>query len=636
MRKSIALLILLHSFVSSAQFGTDLDQWKGVMKVEKRAELANKIIFTYRYSSPKTKDSVSILLRDAQKETEQHITDWNYLIYGLLEKGNSNYRKSGELLDTCIQKTRSPYLFISAYLEKAKIHTVLNELDIAFRCYQIALEGARQNNYTLKQTQIYASLGEFNRKTGDFDKGLKYLDSAHTLIRTYDIYDPANISVYDRKSAIYSQLGQPDSVLHYSMIALELAKDMEEAHLQAVSHNELGYHYEHYLSVDTAYMHYDRAIQIWDSLGAYRYLSNAMFNKARLLMKGGQLEKSKKMLFDVEEMCEGKGWLEIYPRLYEHIRLVYQHQGDSVNAYKYYEKATAAHFAVYRMENEKKILEIEFAHEKIKHSNTIKAQEAELQSQKEILGQEERRLMQLWSFLGVAGILLLVLLWQLRETRKNRNQLSQMNERLETALDAKDALIKEVHHRVKNNFQMISSLMTLQAKSITDSEVKEAFEETQSRIHSMSLIHQKLYYGESYDHVNIKDFTAEILNSLAHSDMRTQDIFQIDSPTLFIHIEQAIPLGTIIHELATNSIKHAWKDGKEDRKIILEFDKKDEMFNFRYRDNGAGLPEGFKIEGSKTLGLRLIDLFINRQLQGEVNYYNDNGAVFTFSFKLRK
>ena len=197
----------------------------------------------------------------------------------------------------------------------------------------------------------------------------------------------------------------------------------------------------------------------------------------------------------------------------------------------------------------------------------------------------------------------LLLFFTLRKLKIKNKQVSQQAQALEKMLHQKDVLIQEIHHRVKNNFQIISGLMNMQLKNISDTESRKVFEDALQRIHSMAIIHQQLYSGENLDSVKIKEFLTDILKSLAHSDMRSQDFFSIDDADTTMHIEQAVPLGMIIHELATNSIKYAWQ-GTQNKKIDIHIENNNGALMLSYNDNGKGLPTNLDIKATTSLGLK--------------------------------
>ncbi|MHA4740483.1 histidine kinase dimerization/phosphoacceptor domain -containing protein [Dyadobacter sp. MSC1_007] len=199
----------------------------------------------------------------------------------------------------------------------------------------------------------------------------------------------------------------------------------------------------------------------------------------------------------------------------------------------------------------------------------------------------------------------------------------------------KDVLMKEIHHRVKNNLQVISGLLELQSKTLTDETAREALQEGRNRVRSIALIHQNLYQFENLSTIDLKQF----VNDLSR---QVQSVFQsqkpvtvdIEVPDLHLDIDSAVPLGLILNELLSNSFKYAFTH-VESGEIRLSIRPTGEgRYQLVYSDNGPGLPANFDLNNATTLGLQLIN-DLARQIGGKVYYSSDKGAVFSINFTNR-
>ncbi|MGB9980064.1 PAS domain S-box protein [Methanobacterium sp.] len=209
------------------------------------------------------------------------------------------------------------------------------------------------------------------------------------------------------------------------------------------------------------------------------------------------------------------------------------------------------------------------------------------------------------------------------ERKKSRLKLQQ-------SLYEKEMLLREVHHRVKNNMQIISSLLSLQSKYINDTVDLKLFRESQGRIRSMALVHEKLYQSESLVKINFKDYINSLISNLMYTYNTHIDLRQnIDD--IYFDIETAIPCGLIINELVTNSVKHAFPN-QFNGLICIELVRADNKLKLVISDNGIGLPEDFSLDNNDSLGLQLVQMLVN-QLNGEIRVNSDNGAVFTIHFE---
>jgi len=202
-------------------------------------------------------------------------------------------------------------------------------------------------------------------------------------------------------------------------------------------------------------------------------------------------------------------------------------------------------------------------------------------------------------------------------------------ESIQRSLHEKEILLKEIHHRVKNNMQVISSLLSLQSDNIGDERIKSLFLESQSRIASMALIHEKLYQSSDLGHIDFADYLQGLVENLTSSlgaGARTIDI-NLDVPLIFLGIDTAIPCGLIINELISNAFKHAFHAGSPGRIEASLTRVENGRLRLVVRDNGCGIPPGIDPLRTKSLGLKLVHT-LTRQLRGEISIENDSGTCF--------
>lgn len=214
-------------------------------------------------------------------------------------------------------------------------------------------------------------------------------------------------------------------------------------------------------------------------------------------------------------------------------------------------------------------------------------------------------------------------------------QLKQSLEEQAQLLTEKDVLMKEIHHRVKNNLQVISGLLELQSKTLTDETAIDALTEGRNRVKSMALIHQNLYQFENLSNIELKRFVNDLCRQVETVFRKQQSVtIQVRVPELYLDIDTAVPLGLILNELLTNSFKYAF-DQKEHGEIHIALDVESPgRYQLQYSDNGPGLPEGFVIRDAATLGLQLVH-DLSRQIGGHVRYEYRNGACYFINFTNR-
>ncbi len=202
----------------------------------------------------------------------------------------------------------------------------------------------------------------------------------------------------------------------------------------------------------------------------------------------------------------------------------------------------------------------------------------------------------------------------------------QYEDELIDTIHEKEALLREVHHRVKNNFQIISSLINLQAENTGN---EAGLRDLQRRIHSMALVHELLYESEDISSIDIRTYIERLVSSIMDG-YRSEGIgYRTEIARVNVPIETAIPLGLIINELITNSLKHAFRGGGE---ILIKLEG-DDKYTLTVADNGAGLPENFIMEESDSLGLQLVRGLVD-QLDGDLEVSSGNGTEFRIKFSV--
>jgi PAS domain S-box-containing protein len=208
---------------------------------------------------------------------------------------------------------------------------------------------------------------------------------------------------------------------------------------------------------------------------------------------------------------------------------------------------------------------------------------------------------------------------------------TKMADQIEASLAEKETLLKEIHHRVKNNLQIITSMLNMQIRKTADPPTVVALQDSQNRVRSMALVHEHLYKGTDLSHINLRNYMSALGNGLFQSyEAANRGIrLDIDIRDIYVGINASVPLGLITNELITNSLKYAFK-GKKDGKISITATEDPQALTFVVADNGVGMPEGIMLENQTSLGLRLVSLLIG-QIHGTVAIDRTEGTKFTFT-----
>ncbi|HEX2122879.1 MAG TPA: PAS domain S-box protein [Thermoanaerobaculia bacterium] len=224
------------------------------------------------------------------------------------------------------------------------------------------------------------------------------------------------------------------------------------------------------------------------------------------------------------------------------------------------------------------------------------------------------------------GMLVMSIVRDITERRK-------AEELIQASLREKEALLKEIHHRVKNNLQITSSLLRLQSGSIEDERIRGTFEETQSRIRSMALVHEKLYQSSNLARIDFGDYIRSLGELLFHSFAvdRRRIALEVAGEKVFVSIETAVPCALIVNELLTNALKHAYPGRRSGTIRVQLAVGPDEGVSLTIADEGVGLPRDLDVPHASTLGLRLVHALVE-QIDGRLSIDRSGPTAFTIAF----
>ncbi|MGD8535065.1 MAG: PAS domain S-box protein, partial [Candidatus Aminicenantes bacterium] len=221
---------------------------------------------------------------------------------------------------------------------------------------------------------------------------------------------------------------------------------------------------------------------------------------------------------------------------------------------------------------------------------------------------------------------------------RNITERKKAEEQIKASLKEKEILLQEVHHRVKNNMQIISSLLNLQSRHVKDKESLGLFKSSQNRVKSMALIHERLYQSKDFTRIDVADYVQNLTNHLFITYGISKDAVKLkmNIKDIFLDINTAIPCALIINELVSNSLKHAFPNGKKGEiQISMSPLGKDEI-ELVVGDNGKGMPEDANLKNTKSLGLYLVSMLAEDQLHGEIKLDKTEGTAFRFRLRVKK
>jgi len=209
---------------------------------------------------------------------------------------------------------------------------------------------------------------------------------------------------------------------------------------------------------------------------------------------------------------------------------------------------------------------------------------------------------------------------------------ARIEQQIKTSLQEKEALLREIHHRVKNNLQVISSLLALQARAVADDSTRKMFHESRDRIHSMALLHESLYKSDNLARIDFPEYIQQLADHLFRSyGVAAERIhLRTELDPVFLNMDNAVPCGLLINELISNSLKYAFPNGGGE--IYVSVRGVDDRVTLTVADDGVGLPAGFDWANARSLGLRLVRT-LAEQLDATLEHGDGSGTRFQLTFR---
>lgn len=499
----------------------------------------------------------------------------NYLLIGLEIFKNEGNTKS---VITILNNIGSLY-FVQKNYEKAKQY------------FLEALDSTQKINDIASQAHIYNNLGEIELRNGN------YQDAKHFFLKSKVIKDKSHdkrskANTFANLFTVYTFLNIPDSAKVYYQNAKEL-----------------------YLAIK-------------DSLGIQKLelqTSHLEFKKTNPLNSlESEVVKLEKLLVNLQEQNISPILLQTYQK----ISLAYAKEKNYQKAYEYYQKFFQLYDSLNNVQNKKIAEQLEAQFNNSRKQERIKI--LEQQNQITNLEKQKAEFANFWLVFVIFFVLVLLILTFTLIVIKQKNQkiLEEKNEIIKKSLEEKELLLREIHHRVKNNLQIISSLLNLQGNQ-KDISPEDLLKQSKDRIYAMSIIHEKLYQTENFHSIDVKDYIENLLEYFSETyGLVSKNIcMKYHIEPILLNIDKIVPLGLVINEIISNAIKYAFEQQQSNKKIYIELKKKEKQIFVTIGDNGKGLPQGFQMENKQSLGTRLIYGLV-KQLKGDIKVISELGTQY--------
>ena len=476
----------------------------------------------------------------------------------------------------------------------------------------------------------YNNIGNVHSYQGNYPEALKFYNKSLAL--NEELGDESGMAnSYNNMGIIYFEEGEYDKALDYHFKSLNIRQERGDMRGVAGSYSNIGDVYKVEKEFAKALEYQQKALSIQEEIGDKKGMTYSLKGIGSIYSIQGEKNKAIRNLKRSVAIAKEIGAKAELKDAFEELALAYKQQGDYAKAFQYQEKHSALKDSLFSEETN-----IKTANLHAKYENEKKQKEIELLRRANEI--QELELSQNRVFIyGILGGFFLILIFAFIVAKTNRERkvafdlLSRQNDDIRKQKEEKEVLLKEIHHRVKNNLQVINSLIRIQSNYIEDSKALELFDECQTRVISMALIHEKMYESNDLAAVNIKEYITQLTNNLI-STYRLKQAVDLDIRVTVKHlgINTLIPLGLLLNELISNSLKHGFPDRNEGR-IMVYLDKLDDMYQLIVGDDGVGIPAD-KLIVSSTLGMELIRT-LTSQLEGNIEQLEQKGTAFKIVFE---
>jgi two-component sensor histidine kinase len=472
----------------------------------------------------------------------------------------------------------------------------------------ISLDDEQKRKFKGESLVLNNSLANYYNQMEEFDKSSTYYDKAYKAALSLGSYVNAGIIISNHGELLLNQ-GKHIEALNLFKEGKAL-KEKGNAPMRFIMSSDLniGNAQTKLNEFNDALENLNRAHEYYAENGPDENVVIAKNYRGNLYNAIGTYNEAIKDCEAAKALALEGGNLELIAEASECLADAYKAIGAYDKALENFKLLTKTNDSIFNENNIKKQTQQEMQYEfnKTQELNALELEAQEKQSK-------------LYSYLAGSGLLLaLVLGFFFYKNRKKNIQLAKQKVLLEATIDEKNVLLKETHHRVKNSFQIVSSLLYLQSESVEDKEAKIAIKEAENRVRSMVLIHQKLYNKDELVGINTKDYFSDLVRDIFESHQFKSDPipYHLNVESHVLDIETITPIGLILNELIVNTLKHAFDEVSAESKIYIEFKKEGDDLVLNVIDNGKGFEGKIK---STSFGITLMKA-LSKKLKASLNY----------------
>ena len=496
----------------------------------------------------------------------------------------------------------------------------LGRVDAALSAFLKAYDIEKRQENNLMAAHNLRQAASILRDQKRYGQAVQYYEASIELLKG-NRNASSLAGVYHSLALLYKQTGQWEQALHYGRLALDLKQEGNRIKRQLTSAMLVAELY-HITSQHSACLALCREYLPWAENLRYEEAGSKMaFLAAMSAHKLGHIEEALLFLKKGDTVTTRITTLEVMPGVFQLATESHAQLGFYKQAYQYQLKFQEVQDSIFSIEKSKAIAETEAKYETEKKEQRIAA----LAKENENKAAQQYALL---SGLALLTILAIILLVNARTRQRHNKVLTQTNEVLSLKNQEVETLLREIHHRVKNNLQIVTSLLRMQARKIQDPQALAALSASQARVRSMALLHQRLYQGDVLKDILMRPYLTDLATGLldAYQSEEKNIALNIDVDDTALDVDTAVPVGLIANELLTNALKHAFPQGQPGN-MNLSFVRQPKGFRLEVADNGVGFP----LNGSKPdaahigFGLDLVETLAEK-LNAQIVYQNGQGS----------
>ncbi len=640
------------------------------------------ILFLFAYSTlAQNKVQVDSLLREVQiaKKDSQKVELLTQLAWEFVDFNQEKGKAYAGRALSLSQKTGNKQGEASAYNVLALCFELSGHLDTAFVLYNEAYEKRMSMKDYKGASAVLLNIGAANFLQGYYNLALKnYLNSAYLLKKNSSDEDNATLSkVYNNIGLIHRTKKEYEEAIRWYLQSLEIKKKLGDQRGILNSFMNLSMTYQNTKDYISASKYTDSALYIAQEKGWDEEYSGLYTNQASILFNQNNKEKAAKIIAKAFEwldkipdaktkvythytageiafgekkytlaiddflkcisLAQSQNKREVLQSAYALLARCYAQANDYKSAYLANLKHQAISDSIFNMESKRSldeqqiIFNVKESEDKIIQLNTEnRKKEVERENAERRFG-----LSVIFSIVSLLGAVVLIILW--KKNKEKNKILNQKNLIIEESLQEKETLLKEIHHRVKNNLQIITGLLELQESLQDDTNIGNLVSEAQGRIRTMAIIHEMLYLHNDLGKIDVANYVLKLANYIKSEFKRDRQVvdMNIEIGKVYFNIDTIIPLGLILNELLTNVFKYAFAPESVNHLNISISPLEQRNWQLKVADNGVGIKDYENQLTQGSFGLQLIKMLV-RQLRGKIEYHYEEGSIFLISFEEQK